>query len=89
MTSEENEPGVRITIGVIYKEVLRVSSMVERIDGRGERSAEQIAELQAIIAALEARVRVLENYRWQSIGAFGIILLVAGWGFTWALSSVT
>jgi len=34
-------------------------------------------------------VRVLENYRWQSIGAFGIILLVAGWGFTWALSSVT
>jgi hypothetical protein len=25
---------------------------------------------------------VLENYRWQSIGAFGVILVVAGWVVT-------
>jgi len=89
VTSEEHEPGVRVTIGVMYREIQSQGDILLRIDGRGERSEEKIAELQAIIAALEARVRVLENYRWQSIGAFGIILLVAGWGFTWAVSSVT
>jgi hypothetical protein len=80
--SDEKETVVRVSIRDIFEVQQEQGKVLLRIDSRGERSDQKIADLEAIIATQDARIRVLENYRWQSIGAFGVILVVAGWVVT-------
>jgi multidrug resistance efflux pump len=80
--SDEKETVVRVSIRDIFEVQQEQGKVLLRIDSRGERSDQKIANLEAIIATQDARIRVLENYRWQSIGAFGVILVVAGWVVT-------
>jgi hypothetical protein len=80
--SDEKETVVRVSIRDIFEVQQEQGKVLLRIDSRGERSDQKIADLEAVIAVQDARIRVLENYRWQSIGAFGVILVVAGWVVT-------
>jgi hypothetical protein len=80
--SDEKETVVKVSIRDIFLVQEAQGKVLARIDSRGERSDQKIADLNAIIATQDARIRVLENYRWQSIGAFGVILVVAGWVVT-------
>jgi hypothetical protein len=80
--SDEKETVVRVSIRDIFEVQQEQGKVLLRIDSRGERSDQKIADLEAVIATQDARIRVLENYRWQSIGAFGVILVVAGWVVT-------
>jgi hypothetical protein len=53
--------------------------LLGRIDGKQDETLRRLDELGASYKALEARVRKLEQFKWQLIGAATLLSLLAGY----------